>query len=41
MYWAQENDKFTVVLVGVDGAGKDMITGSIMEKSGNLSTILR
>jgi len=32
-YWAQENGKFTVVLVGVDGAGKDMVAGCIMEKS--------
>jgi polyphosphate kinase 2 (PPK2 family) len=32
MYWAQENGKFAVVLVGVDAAGKDMIAGSIMEK---------
>jgi hypothetical protein len=32
MYWAQENGKFTVVLVGVDAAGKDMLAGSIMEK---------
>ena len=32
MYWAQENGKFTVVLVGVDAAGKDMVAGSIMEK---------
>ena len=35
MYWAQENGKFTVVLVGVDVAGKDMISGSIMERSGD------
>ena len=35
MYWARENGKFTVVLVGVDAAGKDMISGSIMEKSGD------
>jgi polyphosphate kinase 2 (PPK2 family) len=34
MYWAQENGKFTVVLVGVDAAGKDMVAGSMMEKSG-------
>jgi polyphosphate kinase 2 (PPK2 family) len=34
-YWARENGKFTVVLVGVDAAGKDMISGSIMEKSGD------
>jgi polyphosphate kinase 2 (PPK2 family) len=34
MYWAQENGKFTVVLVGVDVAGKDMVAGSIMERSG-------
>jgi|WetSurMetagenome_2_1015567.scaffolds.fasta_scaffold166631_1 hypothetical protein len=34
MYWAQEKDgKFTVVLVGVDAAGKDMVAGSIMEMS--------
>jgi polyphosphate kinase 2 (PPK2 family) len=33
MYWAQENGKFTVVLVGVDAAGKDMLAGSIMERS--------
>jgi polyphosphate kinase 2 (PPK2 family) len=31
-YWAQEqNGKFTVVLVGVDATGKDMIIGSIMD----------
>jgi len=34
MYWAQENGKFTVVLVGVDAAGKDMIAGCIMERPG-------
>ena len=33
MYWAKENGKFTVVLVGVDEAGKDMTTVSIMERS--------
>ena len=32
MYWAQENGRFTVVLVGVDAAGKDMITGTILER---------
>ncbi|MGD1046073.1 MAG: hypothetical protein ABR936_12260 [Bacteroidota bacterium] len=33
-YWAQEpNGKFTVVLVGVDAAGKDMVAASLMEKS--------
>jgi hypothetical protein len=31
-YWAQEpNGKFTVVLIGVDATGKDMVGGSIME----------
>ena len=39
MYWAQENGKFTVVLVGVDAAGKDMLAGSIMEKSGTCPPI--
>jgi hypothetical protein len=35
MYWAQEKDgKFTVVLVGVDMAGKDMVAGAIMERGG-------
>jgi hypothetical protein len=33
MYWAQENGKFTVVLVGVDASGKDMVAGITMEKS--------
>lgn len=33
-YWAKEsNGKFTIVLVGVDVAGKDMVAGSIMERS--------
>jgi hypothetical protein len=32
MYWAQENGKFTVVLVCVDAAGKDITEASIMEK---------
>jgi hypothetical protein len=32
-YWAQERDGgFTVVLVGVDKSGKDMIAGAIMER---------
>ena len=31
MYWAQENGKFTVVLVGVDAEGKDMVKGTIAE----------
>ena len=34
MYWAQEKGKFTVVLVGVDAAGKDMVAGTIMERGG-------
>ena len=41
MYWAQENGNFTVVLVGVDKEGKDMVPGSIMERSSYVSTILR
>ena len=32
MYWAQENGKFTVVLIGVDAEGKDMIAGSVMDR---------
>jgi polyphosphate kinase 2 (PPK2 family) len=32
MYWAKENGKFTVVLVGVDAAGKDMVAATLMEK---------
>lgn len=33
MYWAQESTgKFTVVLVGVDAAGKDMVAGTIMDR---------
>jgi hypothetical protein len=32
LYWAQEkNGKFTVVLVGVDAEGKDMVNGTIAE----------
>jgi hypothetical protein len=34
MHWAQEsNGNFTVVLVGVDAEGKDMVAGAIMERS--------
>jgi hypothetical protein len=33
MYWASENGRFTVVLVGVDAMGKDMTSVSIMEAS--------
>jgi polyphosphate kinase 2 (PPK2 family) len=34
MYWAKDqNGKFTVVLIGVDAAGKDMVAGSVMDKT--------
>ena len=32
MYWVQENGKFTIVLVGVDATGKDMVEGSVMDR---------
>lgn len=34
LYWAQEvNGEFTVVLVGMDASGKNMIAGTIMNKT--------
>jgi polyphosphate kinase 2 (PPK2 family) len=33
MYWAKDqNGKFTVVVIGVDAAGKDMIEGPVMDR---------
>jgi hypothetical protein len=31
MYWVQEKGRFTVVLIGVDREGKDMVNGTIAE----------